>query len=308
MKLNKKLTVFVLAFLMFAAYMFFADYIFNVLIKTDEEARCVNISLPSETNNIKFAVDLVKSLKLKWKDALFIRGWVFKENVKEEERDVYLVLKSKNSTLVFEIKRDNISRPDVTAAFKMVGEIHNHGFELSIPLYRLKEDTYKIGFVIEDETGKYYSISNKVLSISDSAVSIVDVEPGSKFLSSKVSLSLQESSREISYYFDLVSVSDKHLFVSGWGFLKGLDAESLNTYILLKKTENVIVFDVSVKTRKDVTKHFIDSGLNLDSSGFSSQIPTENLDSGNYQLGLYIVKGDQTGIVYVDKYIIVVNK
>jgi hypothetical protein len=277
MKLNKKLAVYIFAFLMFVTYMFFADYIFNVLIKTDEEAKCVNICLPSETQNIKSSVETVKLSKLKWKEALFLKGWVFKENVKDEERDVYLVLKSKNSTLVFEIEKDNIHRPDVTAAFKMLGGIHNHGFELRIPEYRLKKDSYKIGFIIEDETGKYYSISNKVLRISDGTVSIDDLGSGTEYISHKVSLSLQESSREISYHFETVSMSGKRLTVSGWGFLQGLDAESLNTYILLKKNENVIVFDVSVKTRKDVTKHFIDSGLNLDSSGFSSQIPTEIL-------------------------------
>ena len=302
MKLNKKFTVYVFALLIFVAYMFFADYIFNVLIEVKGEARLANICLPSETQNIKFAIDVEKHSKLKWKDALFMKGWVFKENVKEEERDVYLVLKSKNSTLVFAIEKDDIYRPDVTAGFKMVGGIHNHGFELSIPVYRLKEDTYKIGFVIEDETGKYYSTSNKALRISDGgAVLVDDVESGSESISHQVSLILQESSREISYYFDLVSMSDKHLTVKGWGFLKGMDTESLNTYILLKKNENVIVFDVGVQIRKDITKAFSDYGLNLDSSGFSSQISTENLDSGNYQLGLYIVKGDQSGIVYTNK-------
>ena len=293
---------------MFVAYMVFADYIFNVLIKTDKEARLVNINLPSETQNIKFRVETVKRSKLKWKEALFFKGWVFKKNVKEDIREIYLVLKSKNSILVFDIEKDNISRPDVTAYFKMAGGIHNHGFELSIPTYRLKENLYKVGFIIEDKTGKYYTISNKALRISDSAVTVNHFEPKSEFISHQVSLNIQEPSREIRYRLGTVSTSGKHLVVKGWGFLKGMDTKSLNTYILLKKNENVIAFDVSVKTRKDITKHFIDSGLNLDSSGFSSQIPTENIDSGTYQLGLYMVKNDQTGIVYIDKYIIVVNK
>jgi len=186
MKFNKKLAAYLFAIVLFVTYLFSANYIFNVLFKPADVARYVNMSLPPKTENIKFNIDVVKRSRLGWHDVLLMRGWVFKENVKEKERDVYLVLKSNSNTMVFEIEKDSIPRPGVTSTFKMKGGANSHGFEVNLPTYYLKEDTYKIGFVIEDKTGKYYEVSKKELKISDSTVSIYKMKSKSKQKSSKV--------------------------------------------------------------------------------------------------------------------------
>jgi hypothetical protein len=135
MKFNKSKNFYAIVFIIFIIYMFSANYIFNIILKTDAEARLVSICLPLETNNIISALNVKESNKLKWKDALELKGWVFKENVKEKNRDTYLVLKSENRTNVFEIANDSILRPDLNLGFKMKGGIENHGFEMHIPSY-----------------------------------------------------------------------------------------------------------------------------------------------------------------------------
>ena len=306
MKISKKFVIYALALLVIVIFLFSGNYIFNVLIKTDREARLANITLPSETQNIKFNIDEVKKVDLKWKDALEIKGWVYKTIGTYAKRNVYLALKSDKSTFIFKVENENtVSRPDVSAYFHIEGGINSHGFDLFIPLYMLKEPAYKIGFVIEDETGKYYSTSNKVLRFSGESAFISNEGTDPATLSYQVPLKIKESTKEAVCYFDTAGISGKYVTIRGWGFLKGMDAISIQSYILMKKNETVKAFEVKVKIRKDVSGFFKKSGLNLDSSGFQSLIPIEILEKGDYQIGFYIVKGDQAGTVFTKKHVII---
>ena len=65
----------------------------------------------------------------------------------------------------------------------------------------------------------------------------------------------------------------------------------------------ISVFSVNVTIRKDVTDYFNSTGLNLDSTGFHVEIPVEKIEKGHYNIGLYIVRGNQIGMMYSDKYI-----
>jgi hypothetical protein len=307
MKKKKMIIIFTCVLLILIAYLFSANYIFNVLIKTDKEARLANITLPSQTNDIKFAIDKIEILKLKWKDALLIQGWVFKENVRKEKREVYLALKSTNKTFIFKLEKNNINRPDVSAAYHLTGGIHHHGFEAYIPLYRLKEDAWQIGFVIEDETGKHYFSSNKSLRISNDSVLIGNYKPVPLPVSQQVPINIQGLVKDVSYNFDNVNKTGKYLTVQGWGFHKGMNTYLLKSYILLRNKESVAVFDADVQIRKDVTACFSKFKLNLDSSGFLARIPMGTLKTGKYRLGLYIVRGDQAAVVYSDKYVEIGN-
>jgi hypothetical protein len=302
MKINKKSVIYAIAVIVIGTFLFSANYIFNDLIKTSKEARIADIRLPSETQIIKFNIGEVKKTKLMWKDALVIRGWVYKTNGNYAKREVCLVLKSDNDTIIYRIKNENlVSRPDVSAYFHSEGGVNSHGFELFLPLHRLKGNAYKIGFVIEDETGKYYSVSNDVLNISGESVSVIKVGPDPASLSFKTPLNFKKTTKEVTCYFDTVSNSGKYLTINGWGFLKGMDANAMQSYILLKKNENVIAFNVRIKMRKDVTRFFEKSKLNLDSCGFQAIISTETLEKGKYLLGMYICKGDQVGIIFTNK-------
>jgi hypothetical protein len=98
-------------------------------------------------------------------------------------------------------------------------------------------------------------------------------------------------------------LTDNICTISGWGWLDGMNSDSLKTYILLKKNDTISVFSVNVTIRKDVTDYFNSTGLNLDSTGFHVEIPAEKIEKGHYNIGLYIVRGNQIGMMYSDKYI-----
>ena len=45
----------------------------------------------------------------------------------------------------------------------------------------------------------------------------------------------------------------------------------------------------------------MESGLNLDNSGFIARIAEENIEAGTYKPGIYITKGDIEALSYIDK-------
>lgn len=304
MTVNKKIAKITMIILVSAGIGFGLYYYFNMIKKGENESNLVEMNLPLETQNIKFAIEEVKMQKLKWNKVLSIKGWVFKENVKSGKRDVYFVFKSEKDTLIFKIEKNIINRPDVTEYFKMDGTVNNHGFELSVPLDLLTENIYQVGFILQDETGKYCTMSSEALRISEDDVKLSDeVDPDLKAGSSLVTIKLESSTRNVKSNFENINNFGNDLIISGWGFLEELNSDSLKSYILLKKNGIVTVFNVDIQIRKDVTAYYEKSGINLDSSGFLAHIRKENLTQGRYQVGLYIVRGKQKGTLYTDKYI-----
>lgn len=300
---QKKNIFYIIALLIFITYLFSADYIFNVVIKTDREAALVKISLPSETKNIKYYIDKAQQVKLKWKDAITIQGWAFREGVKNNNRRVYFILKGEENTFIYDVERSAMHRQDVTAHFKMGGDVHGHGFELILVPYQLKENAYRIGFMIVDEKGKHYQITNQELVKKDRSWTIpgTAVPYHETFTSEQISLEIKKANKEIRHYIDTYDESKDGVNIIGWGYLDGLNTDDIEHYVVLKKSDKTILYSSQNRLRQDVTAHFKKSGLDLDHSGFFARVPKKGLQRGKYQVGLYIVKSDDRGVIYTDK-------
>jgi len=304
MKSYKNVTTIVLVLILLVAIIFAIFHFSNSIFKVKNEAKLVEMSLPPETQNLITGIEVVRLQKGHGQDSLFMSGWVLQQKVTEKKRDVYMVLRSGKSTLVFEIGNASMVRPDVTKYYHLDGEI-NTGFEMSFPLSLLKENKYQVGFIIEDKTGKYFAMSQKALSIAPGAVVLTDftAAPGPGTKSNVVSLTLKEPTGTIKYHLEAIEQSDKIIKINGWGFIQGMNADDQKSYLLLKKNDKVTVFSMGVQIRKDVTSYFKASKVNLDSAGFTTQVSTENLEKGHYLVGLYIEKANHTGIIYSDKYV-----
>lgn len=288
-----------------AVVILIALVVYNLVLTSDEEAVLTEIRVPSETRSVKGYLDIVERSKLRWKNAVTIRGWLGKESPSQDPRDLYLVLKSKDETLVYKVAQANLSRPDVTKALKLDPAITDHGFVLTLPLKAISGKTFKVGFIIEDKTGKYYGGINKNLTIPEDGSLPPVVEKGSDppNMAGQVAVKMENPTAGMNYYFDKVEKSGDFINVIGWAFLKGMNASSGKIYILLKKDKENILFDSRVRVRKDVAKAFPDEKNNLDSCGFVSSIPTDNLPKGKYQVGLYLVNGNQTGNILTKKFV-----
>jgi len=70
---------------------------------------------------------------------------------------------------------------------------------------------------------------------------------------------------------------------------------------MLKSDSRTYVSDTILQKRPDVTAHFEELGLNLDNSGFLARIPKEGIESGTYELGIYVKKGNIEALSYTQK-------
>lgn len=120
--------------------------------------------------------------------------------------------------------------------------------------------------------------------------------------SDRVDLKLQEPNQDIVFFID--NIDDKNVkwkeltVIQGWGFLDGFDAMDIQHYIFVKRNDNYIIYDTLQKKREDVTKYYKKFGLNLDNCGFEAVIPKYVFESSDNEVGLYIVTGNEKGLVY----------
>jgi len=300
---SKKAVTIALSVLVLIATIFIVYYFFLRNDQGNIDAKLVEMTLPVATQNITMNVDEIKIETSGNDDALVIKGWAFKKNVKEKSRELYLVFKSKNDTLVYDLENDNILRPGVTTHFKLDGGVDNHGFEGRILLGDLKDSTYRFGIVIKDETGTYFVMSGKEISFSNGSVKLDDF----KVPDNRVSIKFIPSTLQIRYNFEKFDFAENKLNVRGWAFIERMNADSLKTYIVLRNAKTIAAYSVVVETRKGVTDYFKNMGLNLDLSGFSCQIDGGSLEKGKYQVCVYIVRGSKAGFIYSHNFVDIVK-
>ncbi len=300
MKRTIKIIAYVAFLVLFGLYLWFADYIFYVFVRAGCEGRHTRIELPAESESVKFWVEEVSKANLRWKEDVRLKGWAFQKDNTQEERTSYLVLTSAADRLIFRIDNDTIYRKGVTEYFNMDERFAHLGFDVMVPTFLLKDSVYTIGYAIEDKTGRYFTNHHLELRKKKDKYKLIDLvaEAEPDPADCEVTPEKRDPTSEIVYYFEEVKQSGKALLVKGWGFLNGNDTRNLNTYVVLKKGDRERFYRVGKVLRKGVTSHFSKLGLNLDSAGFSAIIPIRKLEPGNYQVGLYMTKGEKAGVVH----------
>ena len=305
MKNLTRIAIIVLPPLLAMIYLFYGNGLELITSETGGEAPLVGLSLPEENGGIQFHIDKTMLQDVNGKQLLHLNGWVFRENAGSKRRKVYLVLKSEKENLVFKVHKNDLQRADVKAAYHLQGTNDRLGFEVLLPVTKFQESLYQIGFIVEDEIGKNYLLTRKLLKITNDSVTMTNADQPSEkakvSFSQAVDITLKKSTAEVACCFDQAEVKDSVIMLTGWGFLKGLDDKMLKTYVLLSQQEKVLIFSVMPRERKDVTRAFSQYQLRLDSTGFTARIPVTRLLPGSYRLGLYVLKGKDQGVIYTKK-------
>ncbi|HNY03482.1 MAG TPA: hypothetical protein PKG48_12870 [Bacteroidales bacterium] len=305
MKRKNKILLYCISIAIFLCYLFFADYIFNVLVHAGQEARQVKMTVPQGEDHIKFWIEEVKPVRIKWKEGIAIKGWALQTVDVQFTRDSYLVLTSANEQKIFTIEKDTIYRAELANYFHLDSAYARKGFEVLIPTYQLKDSAYTIGYMIEDASGNYFVNQHLELRKGRKGYKLVDLyaanepEPAN----CEVTLGLKPGPSEVVYYFDELRKTEKALMVKGWAFLRELDSRSLKTYVVLKKDDEVHLYQTRLEAREGLSAKFTKGKLDIDSSGFTVAIPIRNLKQDSYQVGLYLVRGDKSGVTYSSQFI-----
>jgi hypothetical protein len=298
MKSNKKLITIIIAAVVVVVVAVIVFIFFNDIFKVQGEAKPVTMELPTESQILTTSLDYIKIDKISWKEALTIKGWVYKQNVKEKNRELFLVLISPDGNLIFDIEKDNLPRPDVNKYFNVDASVTSPGFEVHVPSYRLKDGHYKVGFILTDESGKYYAVSAKELDIAGGEVTVsINKATIAKPKTSQVYITLQPPTTKVKCGFEKINIADNTLTIGGWAFLDGTNTDGLKIYVVLKKGADQNIYATMGAIRKDVTNVYKKSGINVDASGFAVKIPVETLQKGHYQIGVYLEKGNLIGLM-----------
>jgi len=291
--LKAKYVIYIIIFILFLIYMVSSNYIFTTLLTVENESSRGFLKLPESTQDIRINIDDINETKIKWKDMVLIEGWAFKRKQNKEENCRYLVLRSTDAYYTFKLN-DSKRRVDVAQYFDLNNAFI--GFNALIAKDIIKQGVYRLGIIIENEGDNYFSLSNKFLTKENNRII-------SGFISTKMKITIEKSEKTVKYSVDLIEEQDGFIKIQGWSFLEGLYSNDIKHYILLRKDDEVVVFDTVNIIRKDVTEAFKNYGLNLDNSGFEARLPKDTMEKGNYQLGLYVVNGKEKGSIFTEQYI-----
>ena len=113
--------------------------------------------------------------------------------------------------------------------------------------------------------------------------------------------SVPAATDNIRYGVDRFEAAAEILGIYGWAFIEGNDSLNSKIYIVLKSADRTYVFTTETVIRESVTGQFKELGLNLDYSGFSALMPTSEIASGEYSVGIYITKDDIEAVLYTNK-------
>ena len=122
--------------------------------------------------------------------------------------------------------------------------------------------------------------------------------------STPLQLSLPRETDNICYWIDLFSVGTRHIEVMGWAFIEGQSSENASMYLILKSQDNTYAFKVISQLKPSITEVYKELGLNLDWSGFHCIIPLRKVSQGEYNVGIYITKGDIQALQYTDRVVV----
>lgn len=160
---RKKIAVHFLILSAFLIYLLLPDSFFDRFISNENIAKPQKISLPKETNNIRFFIDQIKNITTE--SFIEIKGWAFIEDHGMEESAIYLVLKSDDQTYIFDTLP--VKRRGVTKKQGNPGQnLDDSGYYASIPKKTMESGEYKIGIYIKKPEVEALQITNKVISLS----------------------------------------------------------------------------------------------------------------------------------------------
>ena len=98
---------------------------------------------------------------------------------------------------------------------------------------------------------------------------------------------------------NIYSKGQKFEQLDGWAFLYGAADQSLyNRYLVLKSDTQILFFPTKDVQRLDVQSAFSASGMDLQYSGFSATIFSDELASGIYQIGFVFQHRQNGSLVY----------
>jgi len=115
---------------------------------TPRTSKVEEVTLPAESGNIIFLIDLVQHFRKGRNELIDITGWAFIEGQSSENSQIYVVLEADSNTYVFDTTLRK--RRDVTTFFKTLNlNLDDSGFFARIPKEVVEKTTYRVGIYVK---------------------------------------------------------------------------------------------------------------------------------------------------------------
>lgn len=287
-----------MVFISFIIYLFCADYIFDDLLKVEGESRIERVNIvPRETDDIKYSIDEINSIQVKWKEIMQVRGWAFTKSGNTQDSIIRIVLKSKENTYISETTSE--SRPEVSVKFGDSNfDLDKSGFVSLIDESAIKNGKYNIGIIIENGVLKSFIFTNRFVTKTNKILY-------NRLISVEQKFEVPEETKRISLNVERVQetsdMGNKFIEIEGWAFGEAQNTDNQQVYVVLKSDNGTYIYDTVSRKRPDVTNCYKRLKLNLDNSGFLAAIPKDELKRGKYEIGIYIKKDDVELLQYSGK-------
>ena len=105
-----------------------------------------------------------------------------------------------------------------------------------------------------------------------------------------------KNNNKVTMHIENIKKNSKYLNISGWAFLDKYSTHQNTIYVAVTTRSDTLFFSTTSVTRPDVTSAH--NQHNRDQSGFTAWINRELLPHKDYQIGIYIDRGDVDGIGY----------
>ena len=210
-----------------------------------------------------------------------LSGWAAVRDQDSKKLKTYVLLVSETET--FRVSTEQTMRPDVASYLKHPQYLYS-GYSVTFPKEKLPKGIYRIGLqgtVEKNQTVN--SITDKVLrhSITNYQVPFKAEMPDPGDFPKSI---------------DQAVDSAEFYNISGWAAPVQSDFKGYTIQLILKSEGNVFACATESRIRKDVTAYFKNL-YNLDDCGFAAKIKKNILPKGNYEIGIYLHRANEKGMV-----------
>lgn len=244
-----------------------------------ETSRLYNFTLLAESTMINAGFDIID-----YSPYFIIHdGWAAFKEYNSVGVDIYVVLQSAEHIYIFDTYPG--IRTDVTAFFSSLN-FDNSGFTCLMSKDSIASGIYQIGlFLAKNDNIKAFQFTGK---------SINHIKPVSP-----VERNLPALTNNIIGSVDEWIEQENTIKINGWAAVAGGNSGDTKKYIVLLSDKKNYVFPATLVKRLDVTQSL--KTFNYDNSGYTTLFNKDNIEEGNYQVGIYLEKDTVQAFQYVNK-------
>jgi hypothetical protein len=118
-----------------------------------------SFALPWATNDLDIGLEQIIN---KGDGIIKANGWAAVKKLDSKNSTIYLVLKSKDKTYIFDTLQ-LYKRPDVTAYFKI--DRDESGYNAVIPTDKLEKGEYQLGIIVKKNNADHFQFTDKNLTV-----------------------------------------------------------------------------------------------------------------------------------------------